>query len=66
MHILPDWTLPKFLENLGSLSCALFEWALEKDRTIVELAKLLLDIGANPNLTDGSYHSALQGFSQRP
>jgi len=38
---------------------------LEKDRTIVELAKLLLDRGANPNLTDGSYHSALSRASAR-
>jgi len=37
IQILPDWTLPKFLGNIGSFNSALLEWALEKDKRIAEL-----------------------------
>lgn len=49
IHCLPQWTLAEFLQNLDSLSNAVFNWAIDvNNEVIVELLLERSDVNADP------------------
>ena len=63
IHVLPDWTMAEFLENLDSLSNALFKWAWENNGAIIEL--LVNCDGFDVNSKDDSGRTLLSWVTLR-